>query len=66
MGVGALPLHVRCLAKKIFTFAISSPGEFLSQTVAKTLKAMFSRLLRHLAWKRREPILISVLHKFVT
>jgi len=26
----------------------------------------FSRLLRHVAWKQREPILISTLHKFVT
>jgi len=29
-------------------------------------KASFSRLLRHPAWKRRGPILISALHKFVT
>ena len=27
---------------------------------------MFNRLLRHPAWKRRGPILISALHKFVT
>ena len=29
-------------------------------------KARFSCLLRHPAWKRTGPILISVLHKFVT
>jgi len=29
-------------------------------------KARFSRLLLHLAWKRRGPILVSALHKFVT
>ena len=29
-------------------------------------KARFSHLLRHPAWKRRGPILISALHKFVT
>jgi len=29
-------------------------------------KARFIRLLRHLAWKRRGPIPISVLHKSVT
>jgi len=29
-------------------------------------KARLSRLLRHPAWKRRGPILISALHKFVT
>jgi len=28
-------------------------------------KAMFSRLLPHPAWKRRGPILVSALHKFV-
>jgi len=32
----------------------------------KKTKARFSRLLRHLAWKRRGSILISALHKFVT
>jgi len=31
----------------------------------KKTKSRFSRLLRHLAWKGG-PILISVLHKFVT
>jgi len=34
-------------------------------TTQKT-KARFSHLLRHLALKRRERILVSVLHKFVT
>jgi len=32
----------------------------------KKTKARFSRLLQHPAWKWREPILISELHKFVT
>jgi len=32
----------------------------------KETKARFSRLLRHPAWKRRGPILISALQKFVT
>jgi len=27
---------------------------------------MFSRLLRHLGWKRRRPVLISALHKSAT
>jgi len=27
---------------------------------------MFSRLLRHQAWKRRGPVLVLALHKFVT
>ena len=39
MGVGAGPLHVRCRRKK-FTFAISSPDEFLVQTVAQKEKEM--------------------------
>ena len=30
------------------------------------IKARFSRLLRHPAWKRRGPVLISALHKFVS
>ena len=29
-------------------------------------KARFSRLLQHLAWKWRGPILVLALHKFVT
>ena len=29
-------------------------------------KARFSHLKRHLAWKQRGPILVLVLHKFVT
>jgi len=37
-----------------------------TQNKHRKTKARFSRLLRHLAWKQRGPILISVLHKFVT
>jgi len=37
-----------------------------TQNKQKETKARFSRLLRHPAWKRTWPILISVLHKFVT
>jgi len=36
-----------------------------TQNKQKT-KARFSRLLWHLAWKWRGPILVSVLHKSVT
>jgi len=32
----------------------------------KKTKARFSRLLQHLDWKRRGPILVSALHKSVT
>jgi len=32
----------------------------------KKTNARFSRLLRHMAWKRRGPILILALHKFAT
>jgi len=32
----------------------------------KTTKARFSHLLTHSTWKRRRPILILALHKFVT
>jgi len=31
----------------------------------KKTKARFSRLLQHLAWKRRGPIVVLALHKFV-
>jgi len=37
-----------------------------TQNKHKKTKTRFSRLLRHLAWKCRGPILISALHKFVT
>jgi len=37
-----------------------------TQNKHKKTKARFSRLLRHPVWKRRGPILVSVLHKFVT
>jgi len=37
-----------------------------TQNKHKKTKVRFSRLLWHLAWKRRGPILVSVLHKFVT
>jgi len=37
-----------------------------TQNKHKKLKARFSRLLRHPAWKQRGPILILELHKFVT
>ena len=36
------------------------------EMVAQKTKARFSHLLWHPAWKRREPILILALHKFVT
>jgi len=32
----------------------------------KKTKARFSCILRHPAWKRRGPIRVSALHKFVT
>ena len=32
----------------------------------KKTKGRFDRLLQHLAWKWRWPILVSALHKFVT
>jgi len=35
-------------------------------TATQKTKARFSRLLQHAPWKRRGPIFISVLHKFVT
>jgi len=38
----------------------------LQHKIKTKTKARFSRLLRHLAWKWRWPILISELHKFVT
>jgi len=34
--------------------------------INKKTKARFSRLLRHLAWKWRGPILVLALHKSVT
>jgi len=37
-----------------------------TQSKHKKTKARYSRLLRHPAWKWRRPILVSVLHKFVT
>jgi len=37
-----------------------------TQNKHKKTKARFSRLLQHLAWKRRGSVLVSVLHKFVT
>jgi len=37
-----------------------------TQNKHKKTKVRFSRLLRHLAWKQRGPILVSVLHKSVT
>jgi len=37
-----------------------------TQNKHKTTKARFSRLLWHPAWKRRRPILVSTLHKYVT
>jgi len=41
-------------------------GHTILQMVAQKTKTRFSRLLPHLAWKRRQPILISTLHKCVT
>jgi len=38
----------------------------MTQNTRKKIKAMFSRLLRHPDWKQRGPILVLVLHKFVT
>jgi len=43
-------------------FATALEGEVIN----KKIKARFSRLLRHLAWKRGGLILVSALHKFVT
>ena len=43
-----------------------SIGRTVLQMVAKKTKARFSRLLRHPAWKRIGPILVSAFHKFVT
>jgi len=37
-----------------------------TQNKHKITKVRFSRLLQHPAWKQRGPILVSVLHKFVT
>jgi len=37
-----------------------------TQSKHKKTTARFIGLLRHLAWKRRGPILVSALHKFVT
>jgi len=34
--------------------------------LTKKTKATFSGLLRHSTWKRKGPILVSALHKFVT
>jgi len=36
------------------------------QGIHNDTKARFSRLLRHPTWKWRGPILVLVLHKFVT
>jgi len=38
----------------------------LQHKINTKTKARFSRLLRHLAWKRRGPIFILALHKFAT
>ena len=47
-------------------FHVSSQKKFTTtQNKPKKTKARFSRFLRHLAWKRRGPILILALHKFV-
>jgi len=35
-------------------------------TTTQKTKARLRQLLRHLAWKRRGPILVLALHKFVT
>jgi len=39
---------------------------YTTQIKHRKTKGRFSRLLRHPAWKRRGPILVSVLHKSVT
>jgi len=45
---------------------ITNQKKCTTQNKHKKTKARFSRLLRHLAWKQRGPILSSALHEFVT
>jgi len=42
---------------------ITNQNKCTTQNKHKKTKARFSRLLRHRAWKRSGPVLVSVLHK---
>jgi len=75
-----VPLNTKQVISETFPKPISLLGmeklnlteqkhAFINQkkcTKTQKTKARFSRLLQHPAWKRKGPILVSALHKFVT
>jgi len=54
------------LTQQKHTFTNQKEMKVQQHKINTKTKAMFSRLLRHPAWKRTGPILVSALHKFVT
>ena len=63
MPMAELWFYVLLHTKQIISETFPKP---ISQLGAEKTKARFSRFLRHPAWKRTGPILVSALHKFVT
>ena len=60
------PISWLCMEKQNLT---QQKDKFTNQkkcTTTQKTKGTFSPILRHPAWKRRRPILIPALHKFVT
>jgi len=53
------------LTQQTHTFTNQKKCTTTNTNYNKKTKARFSRLLWHLAWKWRGPILVSALHKFV-